>query len=81
MRVLLIDAFQFTLIGTTMGRRYPLQNAILKKDTLDRDSGWYTRFVKALKLERILLIPVAVRDDICPLFLQNKCIIDNRMLT
>ena len=26
-----------------------------------RDSSGYTRFVKALKLERILLIPVAVR--------------------
>ena len=33
----LIDAFQFTLTGTTMGRRYPLQNAILKKDTLDKE--------------------------------------------
>jgi hypothetical protein len=25
-----------------------------------RDSGWYTRFVKALKLEHILPVPVAM---------------------
>jgi len=37
MRVLLIDAFQFTLTGTRMRRRYPLQNAILKKDTLGKE--------------------------------------------
>jgi len=56
----LIDASQFTLTGTIMERRYPLQNAILKKDILDRDSGWYTRFVKALKLEHMLPVSVAM---------------------
>jgi hypothetical protein len=37
-----------------------------------RDDGWYVRFVKALELEGMLPIPVAMRGggNICPLVLQ-----------
>lgn len=43
-----------------------------------RDDGRYVRFVKALKLEHILAIPVAMGVDICHLVLQiHDCMIAN----
>ena len=33
----LTNVYLFTLTGITMGNEYPLQNAILRKDTLERE--------------------------------------------
>jgi hypothetical protein len=58
----LTNVYLFTLTGITMGNEYPLQNAILRKDTLERDTGCYARFVKVLKLDRILSTPVVIGE-------------------
>ena len=52
----------YMLTGTTMARKYLLLDTILKKGTLERDTGCYARLVKVLKLDRILSIPVVVGE-------------------
>lgn len=56
------NVYLFTLTGTTMARKYLLLDTILKKGTLERDTGFYARLVKVLKLDRILSIPVVVGE-------------------